>query len=80
MVLATAQFPPGIRKCRIGLDVLEVESQGFYWLNSVFNADLPHAFSGFAFSHTQPTEKLHVSEVYLGRRECIKVKTYNVLS
>jgi hypothetical protein len=61
---------------RIGKDVLEVESQGVYWLNGVLSADLPDEFSGFAFSHTQPTDKQHVFEVYLGGRERIKVKTY----
>jgi hypothetical protein len=61
---------------RIGSDVLEVESQGVYWLNGVLNADLPDEFSGFAFSHTQPTDKQHVFDVYLGGRERIKLKTY----
>jgi hypothetical protein len=32
--------------------------------------------SGFAFSHTQPTDKQHVFEVHLGGRERIKLKTY----
>jgi hypothetical protein len=61
---------------RIGKDLLEVESQGVYWLNGVLSADLPVEFSGFAFSHTQPTDKQHVFEIYLGGRERIKVKTY----
>jgi hypothetical protein len=61
---------------RIGNDLLEVESQGVYWLNGVLNAVLPAEFSGFAFSHTQPTDKQHVFEVHLGGRERIKVKTY----
>jgi hypothetical protein len=61
---------------RIGKDLLEVESQGVYWLNGVLSADLPNEFSGFAFSHTQPTDKQHAFEVYLGGRERIKVKTY----
>jgi hypothetical protein len=61
---------------RIGSDVLEVESQGVYWLNGVLSADVPNEFSGFAFSHTQPTDKQHVFEVHLGDRERIKVKTY----
>jgi hypothetical protein len=61
---------------RIGEDVLEVASQGVYWLNGVLNADLSGEFSGFAFSHTQPNDKQHVFEVYLGGRERIKVKTY----
>jgi hypothetical protein len=61
---------------RIGKDVLEVESQGVYWLNGALNADLPAEFSGFAFSHTQPTDKQHVFEVHLGGRERIKLKTY----
>jgi hypothetical protein len=64
---------------RIGKDVLEVESQGVYWLNSVQNADLPDEFSGFAFSHTQPTDKQHVFEIHLGGRERIKLKTYKDL-
>jgi hypothetical protein len=34
-------------------------------LNGVLNADLPKEFSGFAFSHTQPTDKQHVFEVHL---------------
>jgi hypothetical protein len=61
---------------RIGSDVLEVESQGVYYLNGVLSAALPAKFSGFAFSHTQPTDKQHVFEVYLGGRERIKLKTY----
>jgi hypothetical protein len=61
---------------RIGEDILEVASQGVFWLNGVLNADLPNEFSGFAFSHTQPTDKQHAFEVYLGDRERIKVKTY----
>jgi hypothetical protein len=61
---------------RIGNDLLEVESQGVYWLNGVLNAVLPAEFSGFAFSHMQPTDKQHVFEVHLGGRERIKVKTY----
>jgi hypothetical protein len=61
---------------RIGKDLLEVESQGVYWLNGVLNAALPAEFSGFAFSHTQPTDKQHVFEVHLGGRERIKLKTY----
>jgi hypothetical protein len=61
---------------RIGTDILEVESQGVYYINDVINAKLPDEFSGFAFSHTQPTDKQHVFEVYLGDRQRIKVKTY----
>jgi hypothetical protein len=61
---------------RIGKDILEVESQGVYWLNGALNVDLPDEFSGFVFSHTQPTDKQHVFEVHLGGRERIKVKTY----
>jgi hypothetical protein len=61
---------------RIGSDVLEVESQGVYYLNGVANAELPSEFSGFEFSHTQPTGKQHVFEVHLGGRERIKIKTY----
>jgi hypothetical protein len=61
---------------RIGLNVLEVESQGIYYLNGVLSATLPAEFSGFAFSHMQPTDKQHVFEVYLGGRERIKIKTY----
>jgi hypothetical protein len=61
---------------RIGTDVLEVASQGVYYLNGVAGADLPAAFAGFAFSHTQPTDKQHVFDVHLGGREHIKIKTY----
>jgi hypothetical protein len=61
---------------RIGSDILEVESQGVYYINGVLNADLPDEFSGFAFSHTQPTDKQHVFEVHLGGRERVKLKTY----
>jgi hypothetical protein len=61
---------------RIGKDLLEVESKGVYWFNGELNAALPAEFSGFAFSHTQPTDKQHVFEVYLGGRERVKVKTY----
>jgi hypothetical protein len=61
---------------RIGKDVLEVASQGVYWFNGVLKADLPAEFSGFAFSHTQPTAKQHMFEVHLGGRERIKVQTY----
>jgi hypothetical protein len=61
---------------RIGSDVLEVESQGIYYLNGVAGAALPDEFSGFAFSHTQPSDKQHVFEVHLGGPERIKVKTY----
>jgi hypothetical protein len=61
---------------KIGEDLLEVESQGVYRFNGVLSAELPAEFSGFAFSHTQPTEKQHVFEVYLGGRERIKLKTY----
>jgi hypothetical protein len=61
---------------RMGTDTLEVESQGVYYLNGVLNADLPDEFSGFAFSHTQPTEKQHVFEIYMGGRERLKLKTY----
>jgi hypothetical protein len=61
---------------RIGTDVLEVASQGFYWLNGVENADLPKEFSGFAFSYTHPNDQEHVFDVHLGGREHIKVKTH----
>jgi hypothetical protein len=61
---------------KIGSDLLEVESQGVYYLNGELGAELPDAFSGFAFSHMQPTDKQHVFEVYLGGRERIKIKTY----
>jgi hypothetical protein len=61
---------------RIGKDVLEVESQGVYYLNGALNADLPAEFSGFEFLHMQPTDKQHVFEVHLGGRERVKVKTY----
>jgi hypothetical protein len=61
---------------RIGTDILEVESNGVYYLNGVAGAELPNEFSGFTFSHTHPTDAQHVFEVQLGGRECIKVKTY----
>jgi hypothetical protein len=61
---------------RIGTDVLEVASQGVYYLNGVAGANLPAEFAGFAFSHTQPTDKQHVFDVHLGGREHIKIKTY----
>jgi hypothetical protein len=61
---------------RIGSDILEVESQGVYYLNGVAGAALPDEFAGFAFLHTQPTDKQHVFEVHLGGREYIKLKTY----
>jgi hypothetical protein len=61
---------------RIGSDVLEVESQGIYYLNGVAGAALPAEFSGFEFWHTQPSDKQHVFEVHLGGRERIKLKTY----
>jgi hypothetical protein len=61
---------------RMGTDTLEVESQGVYYLNGVAGAELPDDFSGFAFSHTQPTDKQHVFEVLLGGRERVKLKTY----
>jgi hypothetical protein len=61
---------------RIGTDVLEVESQGIYYLNGVANAELPTKFSGFEFLHTKPTDKQHVFEVHVGGRERVKLKTY----
>jgi hypothetical protein len=61
---------------RIGKDILEVDSQGVYYLNGKVDAALPDEFSGFAFSHTQPTNMQHVFEVDLGGGEKINVKTY----
>jgi hypothetical protein len=61
---------------RIGSDILEVESQGIYYLNGVAGAELPSEFSGFKFLHKMPTDKQHVFEVHLGGLEVIKVKTY----
>jgi hypothetical protein len=61
---------------RIRTDVLEVESQGIYYVNGVAGAVLPSEFGGFEFLHTQPTDKQHVFEVHLGGKERIKVKTY----
>jgi hypothetical protein len=61
---------------RMGTDILEVESEGVYSLNGVVGAELPEDFSGFAFSYTQPTDKQHVFEIYMGGLERIKVKTY----
>jgi hypothetical protein len=64
---------------RMGTDVLEVQSGGVYYLNGVAGAELPDEFAGFAFSHTQPTEKQHVFEIYFGGRERFKLKTYKDL-
>jgi hypothetical protein len=61
---------------RIGTDVLEVSSQGVYYLNDVAGANVPAEFSGFPFTHTQPTDKQHVFDVHLGGRERIKIKTF----
>jgi parallel beta-helix repeat protein len=61
---------------RIGADVLEVQSQGVYYLNGAAKVELPSEFSGFEFLHTQPTDKQHVFEVHMGGRERIKLKTY----
>jgi hypothetical protein len=61
---------------RMGTDILEVASQGIYYLNGEAGAELPDYFSGFTLSHTQPTDKQHVFEVQLGGSEKIKVKTY----
>jgi cysteine-rich repeat protein len=61
---------------RIGTDILEVESQGVYYLNGVLGAEVPDKFSGFEFFHTQPTDKQHVFAVHLGGGEIINVKTY----
>jgi hypothetical protein len=61
---------------RMGADLLEVESQGIYYINGVAGADLPSKFGGFDFMHAQPTDKQHVFEVHLGGRERVKVKTY----
>jgi hypothetical protein len=61
---------------RICTDVLEVESQGVYYLNGQAGADLPIELCGFEFLHTQPTDKQHVFEIHLGGRERIKIKTY----
>jgi hypothetical protein len=61
---------------RIGKDVLEVESQGVYYLNGEANAELPSEFSGFKLLHTKPADKQHVFEVHLGGRERVKLKTY----
>jgi hypothetical protein len=61
---------------RMGVHTLEVQSEGVYYLNGVANAELPREFSGFAFSHTQPADKQHVFEVYLGGDQHIMLKTY----
>jgi hypothetical protein len=61
---------------RMGEDMLEVGSQGAYFLNGVASADLPSEFSGFEFIHTQPIEHQHVFEVHLGGQQRIKIKTY----
>ncbi len=62
---------------RMGTDTLEVESQCVSYLSGVAGAELTDEFSGFAFSHTHPTDKQHVFEVHLGGRERIMLKTYN---
>jgi hypothetical protein len=64
------------RSLMIGTYLLEVESQGVYWVDDALNAGLLDEFSGFDFSHTQPTDQQHVFKVYLGGRERIKVKTH----
>jgi hypothetical protein len=64
---------------RIGTDVLEVASQGVYYLNGVAGAELPNEFSGFPFTYTQPSDKQRVFDVHLGGRERIKIKTYKDL-
>jgi hypothetical protein len=61
---------------RIGKDILEVDSQGVYYFNRKVGAAMPDEFSGFTFSHTQPTDKQHLFEVDLGGGEKINVKTY----
>jgi cysteine-rich repeat protein len=61
---------------RIGKDILEVESQGIYYMNGVLGAKLPEEFSGFAFSHTKPTDNLNVFAVHSGVEERINIKTY----
>jgi hypothetical protein len=61
---------------RVGTNILEVASRGVYYLNGVLDAELPDEFSGFAFSHTLPTDKQHVLAVHLGVEERINVKTY----
>jgi hypothetical protein len=61
---------------RIGTDILELESQGIYYLNGMVGAELPDEFSGFAFSHTKPTDKQRVFAVHFGDGEIINVKTY----
>jgi hypothetical protein len=48
---------------RIGTDVLEIASEGDYYLNGVAGADLPSEFSDFAFSYSQPNDYQHVFEV-----------------
>jgi hypothetical protein len=61
---------------RIGTDILELASQGVYYLNGVASADLPAEFSGLVFSHTQPTDAQHVFDVHIGGLQHIKIKTY----
>jgi hypothetical protein len=61
---------------RIGKYLLEVKSQGVYWLNGVLNAELPDTFSGFAYSHTKPSDRQNIFDVHVGGRERIKVRTY----
>jgi hypothetical protein len=61
---------------RIGTDVLEVASQGIYYLNGVLGADMPNTLSGFHIAHSQPNVYMHTFSVDLGIGESIKLKTY----
>jgi hypothetical protein len=61
---------------RIGPDLLEVGSQGVFYINGVAGANLPSFFGGFQLLHTQPTDKQHVFDIHLGGRERLKLKTY----
>jgi hypothetical protein len=46
-------------------------------LAKTLKADLPDEFAGFALTHTQPTAKQHLFDVYLGGVEHLKIKTYH---
>jgi hypothetical protein len=61
---------------RIGTDILEVASQGVYYLNGEAGADLPNTISGYTVSHTQPNDHQHVFDVDLGDDEHILIKVF----
>jgi hypothetical protein len=63
---------------RIGTDVLEVQSQGVYYLNGVVGADL-NEISGFSLTHTQVNDHQHEFVVAVGEGEHLTIKTYKDL-